>query len=341
MISEKNVKDDIWVYIEIDDDGIKKVSLEVLSPALNIALESGGICTAVLIGNLSAKVVEEIKAFGVNRIIVVRDERLKEYNTEVYTDIMHFLVEKYRPKAILLGATQDCRDLAPRLACRLKAGLTADCTGISYDKKTRKIIWTRPAFGGNLIAELYCPEAEPQMGTVRRGVFNIPCVEKNESVQIIYEDGLKIETSDNIKKIGIIKDVPDGDEDIENADIIVAGGKGTEGEKGFALIYALANAFTKKGYKTAVAASRAAVEAGYILRSHQVGQTGKIVSPKLYIACGISGAIQHTTGMSRAEKVVAINIDADAPIHKYADYSMIGNMFEILPELVEIINEKY
>ena len=332
MDAVKDKRIDIWVYMELSEDGRpNKVSLELLTPGKELAGMAKGICTAVILGRNIENAAEEAAAFGADRVIAADDDGFNIYDTEIYTGVMCELILKYKPDAVLFGATQDGRDLAPRIAGRLKTGLTADCTGISYDKELGKIVWTRPAFGGNLMAEIYCPETEPQMGTVRQGVFKMPERRIRKKAEIIHES-VKVPECRNLKIIKFIKEADDCGEDLENADIIIAGGRGTGGEKGFRLLEELA-----KALGASVGASRAAVEEGYYPRARQVGQTGKTVAPKLYIACGISGAVQHLAGMSRAETVVAINSDPEAPIHKAADYSVIGDMFEVIPELIKLL----
>ena len=228
----------------------------------------------------------------------------------------------------MLGATNNGRDLAPRVSCYLKTGLTADCTGVDLDEATGKVAWTRPTFGGNLMATILCPDTYPQMGTVRPGVFK-----KSEPVaphaEIIKED-IHVDPADiRTTLIEIIKE--DGGEtvDLEGADVIVSGGRGVGGPEGFETIKLLADAMGG-----VVGCSRAAVDAGWISHAHQVGQTGKTVGPKIYVACGISGAIQHVAGMSGSDCIIAINKDADAPIFDIADYGVVGNLFDVIPALV-------
>ena len=230
-----------------------------------------------------------------------------------------------------IGATNNGRDLGPRVSCRLKTGLTADCTALDIDEESGNVAWTRPAFGGNLMATILCPDHRPQIGTVRPGVFK-KCDLVIGSAEIIKED-IRI-TQDQIRTqvLELIKEMDSEHVDLEGAEIIVSGGRGVGGPEGFAPVRALA-----KALGATVGASRAAVDSGWIAHAHQVGQTGKTVGPKLYIACGISGAIQHLAGMSGSDIVVAINKDPDAPIFDVADYGIVGNLFEVLPVLTEEI----
>ena len=232
---------------------------------------------------------------------------------------------------MLIGATNNGRDLGPRVSCRLKTGLTADCTALDIDEESGNVAWTRPAFGGNLMATILCPDHRPQIGTVRPGVFK-KCGLVIGSAEIIKED-IRI-TQDQIRTqvLELIKEMDSEHVDLEGAEIIVSGGRGVGGPEGFAPVRALA-----KALGATVGASRAAVDSGWIAHAHQVGQTGKTVGPKLYIACGISGAIQHLAGMSGSDTIVAINKDPDAPIFDVADYGIVGNLFEVLPVLTEEI----
>jgi len=223
--------------------------------------------------------------------------------------------------------------MAPRLSCRIKTGLTADCTSVDVDEDTGNIAWTRPTFGGNLMAVIMCPDHRPQMGTVRPGVFKKPAETENKA-EIIKEDFHVSEDQIRVKVLETIKEAAGDLVDLEGADIIVAGGRGVGGPDGFAPLKELADVLG-----ATVGASRAAVDSGWISHSHQVGQTGKTVGPKLYIACGISGAIQHLAGMDGSDVVVAINKDPDAPIFERADYKIVGNLFDVVPALTAEIKK--
>ena len=234
---------------------------------------------------------------------------------------------------MLIGATNNGRDLGPRVSCRLRTGLTADCTALDIDEESGNVAWTRPAFGGNLMATILCPDHRPQIGTVRPGVFK-KCEETAAKAQVIRED-IHVEEKDiRTKVIELLRDMDEENVDLEGAEIIVSGGRGVGGPEGFEPVRALA-----KALGATVGASRAAVDSGWISHAHQVGQTGKTVGPKLYIACGISGAIQHLAGMSGSDVIVAINKDPDAPIFDVADYGVVGNLFEVLPVLTEEIQK--
>ena len=323
---------DLWVFIETNEDGTaKNVGLELLTPGKRMADKQGGALVAVVIGEHVDAAVGAANAHGADRIIVVDGPEYAHYSTDAYTIALCTLVEKYGPTSMLIGATNNGRDLGPRVSCRLKTGLTADCTALDIDEESGNVAWTRPAFGGNLMATILCPDHRPQIGTVRPGVFK-KCGLVIGSAEIIKED-IRI-TQDQIRTqvLELIKEMDSEHVDLEGAEIIVSGGRGVGGPEGFAPVRALA-----KALGATVGASRAAVDSGWIAHAHQVGQTGKTVGPKLYIACGISGAIQHLAGMSGSDIVVAINKDPDAPIFDVADFGIVGNLFEVLPVLTEEI----
>ena len=270
---------------------------------------------------------------GADQVIVVDGEEFKSYTTDAYTIALTTLIEKYGPLSMMIGATNNGRDLGPRVACRIGTGLTADCTALGIDEATGKVAWTRPAFGGNLMATILCPEHYPQIGTVRPGVFK-KGEETENKAEAIKEDIHVAAEKIRTQILEILNDMDGEKVDLENADIIVSGGRGVGGPEGFAPVRELA-----KVLGATVGASRAAVDSGWISHAHQVGQTGKTVAPKLYIACGISGAIQHQAGMSGSDCIVAINKDPDAPIFDIADYGIVGNLFEVLPILTEEIKK--
>lgn len=328
---------DLWVFIETDEDGkARSVGLELLNPGRRLADAQGGKLVAVVVGCQVEDAVKEVAAYGADKVIVVEGEEYKHYTTDAYVDAMYALVEKYGPTTMMIGATNEGRDMGPRLSCRLKTGLTADCTSVDYDEETGNIAWTRPTFGGNLLATIMCPEHRPQLGTVRPGVFKKS--ERNEeNVPEIIREDIHV-TADRIRTrlVEVLKDMDAGSVNLESAEIIVAGGRGVGGPEGFEPLKELADLLGG-----VVGASRAAVDSDWIGHVHQVGQTGKTVGPKLYIACGISGAIQHTAGMSGSDVIVAINKDADAPIFRIADYGVVGDLKVVIPALIrEIKNSR-
>lgn len=315
----------IWVYIETEEGKPKAVGFELLSPGRDIADKRGCSLVAVVIGNGVEETAKQAIAYGADQVLLLDAPEYNIYNTDVFGEAMVGLIEKYQPEGILIGATNNGRDLGPCVSCRIKTGLTADCTAIDLDTESGNIAWTRPAFGGNLMATILCPNTRPQMGTVRPGVFKKPVADESRTGEIIREQ-MKI-PENRVELIKRVREVAES-VNLDEAEIIVSGGNGVGSAENFSYIKALAD--TLGG---AVGASRAAVDNGWISHAHQVGQTGKTVAPKLYIACGISGAIQHIAGMSGSDTIIAVNKDPDAPIFSVADYGIVGDLFEVLPVL--------
>lgn len=325
---------DLWVFIETNEDGTaKNVGIELLNPGRELASAQGGELCALIIGQNTQAAVEDANTHGADKIYVIEGEEYLQYSTDAYTNAVIYALEQYGPTALLFGATPNGRDLAPRVSCRLKTGLTADCTKLGIDEESGNIAWTRPAFGGNLMATILCPDTRPQLGTVRPGVFK-----KSEAVdpkaEIISVDFHVPAEDIRTEILEVIKETAGELVDLEGAEIIVSGGRGVGGPEGFEPLKELAEVLG-----ATVGASRAAVDSGWISHSHQVGQTGKTVGPKLYIACGISGAIQHVAGMSSSDCIVAINKDPEATIFTVADYGIVGDLFEVIPVLVEEIKK--
>jgi len=318
----------LWVYIEIENGKAKSVGLELLEPGRRLADQTGEKLVAVIIGKDLEAVIREVMSRGPDEIIVVDREDYSYYNTEAYTYAMEQLVKKYRPSTILIGATNNGRDIGPRLSCRLSTGLTADCTALGIDEESGNIAWTRPAFGGNLMATILCPDSRPQIGTVRPGVFKKVKADSARSVPVIREELPVPAGTVRTRLIEVIEDLAGEMVNLEEAQVIVSGGRGLGKPENFSYIHDLADAMGG-----AVGSSRAAVDAGWIGHIHQIGQTGKTVQPRIYVACGISGAIQHLAGMSSSDIIIAINSDPDAPIFDVADYGIVGNLFEIIPAL--------
>lgn len=325
---------DLWVFVETNEDGTaKNVGIELLTPGKMMAGKQGGALVAVVIGSNVDEAVKAASEHGADKVIVVDGPEYAHYTTDAYAIALCTLVEKYGPTSMLIGATNNGRDLGPRVSCRLKTGLTADCTGLDIDEESGNVAWTRPAFGGNLMATILCPDHRPQIGTVRPGVFKKS--DAGEAKAEIIKEDIHVDAKDiRTQILELIKEADGENVDLEGAEIIVSGGRGVGGPEGFEPVKALADALGG-----VVGASRAAVDAGWIAHAHQVGQTGKTVGPKLYIACGISGAIQHVAGMSGSDCIVAINKDPEAPIFDIADYGVVGNLFEVLPVLTEEIKK--
>lgn len=331
---EYKKSNDIWVFIEIKEDGkVQRPSLELMNPGIRIARKINGRLVAVLLGSELENAVKEAAEYGADQILTVQGKEYKEYSTDIYTDTLCTLLKKYAPSGFLIAATNNGRDMSPRIACRLKTGLTADCTGIDVEEETGCILWTRPTFGGNLMACIVCRDHWPQMGTVRPGIYKKKKVVK-KNVEIKQE---AVELRDSKSRTTVYETIEEecASADLESAEIIVAGGKGLGNARGFQMLNELAEALGG-----VVGATRGAVEQGWISHAHQVGQTGKTVSPKLYIACGISGAIQHIVGMSSSDTVIAINQDREAPIFQIADYGIVGDVYTIIPELTKKITQE-
>ena len=325
---------DLWVFVETNPDGsAKNVGIELLTPGRMMADKQGGKLVALIIGDKPQAAIDDANAHGADEIIVIDGPEYKDYTTDAYAIAICAMVEKYGPTSMMIGATNNGRDLGPRVSCRLHTGLTADCTGLDIDEETGNVAWTRPAFGGNLMATIMCPDHRPQIGTVRPGVFK-KCDAAEGKANIIKEDFHVAEDQIRTQILEVIKEMGDEKVDLEGAEIIVSGGRGVGGPEGFETIKLLADALGGT-----VGASRAAVDSGWIAHAHQVGQTGKTVGPKLYIACGISGAIQHLAGMSSSDVIVAINKDPDATIFSVADYGIVGDLFKVIPVLVDEIKK--
>lgn len=322
----------VWVFIEVVRGKIKGVSLELLGQGRKMADNLGEKLVAIIPGNEIEDFAKMAIHYGADEAIVVDQKELKDYSTDGYTKAMCTLIKKYNPAVLLIGATNNGRDLGPRVSSRMQTGLTADCTELGVDSETRLVKWTRPAFGGNLMATILCPDYRPQIGTVRPGVFKKPEEDTGRKGEIIHET---VEFGpDEIRTsiVEVITEAGGADVNLEEAEIIVSGGRGVGGPEGFEVLKELADEIGAQ-----IGASRAAVDSGWISSLHQVGQTGKSVGPKIYIACGISGAIQHVAGMSSSDVIIAINKDPDAPIFNIADYGIVGDLFEIIPELTKRI----
>jgi len=325
-------KDDykgVWVYIEQSAGKARNVGYELLNEGRKLADGMKQDLAAIIIGDHVDHLTKEAIARGANKVYLVEGPEFKHYSTDAYTITLTDLINTYKPAVILMGATTDGRDLGPRVACRVTTGLTADCTDLAIDEATGLVAWTRPAFGGNIMATILCPDHRPQMGTIRPNVFKRAEPDFSLTGEVI-KVASKVKTEDiRTKLIDIIR-VCTASCNLEEAEIIVSGGRGMCKPENFALIEELANVLGG-----AVGSSRAAVDAGWMPALHQVGQTGKTVGPKVYFACGISGAIQHVAGMSSSDIVVAINKDPDATIFTIANYGIVGDVMEVIPALIE------
>ena len=329
VVVDKDAYQGVWVYTETYEGKIRGVGHELLGQGRVLAEALGQELAAVIIGDSVEALADEAFASGAAKVYLVEGPEYRHYNTDAYTAAFTELIKRYQPAVILMGATNDGRDLGPRVACRVGTGLTADCTNLGIDGQTGLVAWTRPAFGGNIMATILCPEHRPQMGTVRPKVFKRPEQDFSRTGEIVRVASPVSPADIRTKFVELVK-VCTAACNLEEADIIVSGGRGMCGPENFCLIEDLAGVLGG-----AVGASRAAVDAGWKPAIHQVGQTGKTVGPKVYFACGISGAIQHLAGMSSSDIIIAINKDADAPIFKMADYGIVGDVMEVLPLLTQ------
>ncbi|WP_160675191.1 electron transfer flavoprotein subunit alpha/FixB family protein [Clostridium sp. C8-1-8] len=316
----------VWVFAEQRNGELQKVSLELLGEGRKIADKLGVKLTALLIGNNVKGLSDKLGVHGADEVLVVEHELLENYTTDGYTKVICDLATERKPEILFIGATFIGRDLGPRIAARLSTGLTADCTSLDIDEEGKYLLATRPAFGGNLMATIACADHRPQMATVRPGVFS-----KVDSENKAVVEEIKVNLTDADVRTKVVKVVKEAKDivDISEANIIVSGGRGVGNKENFALLKELADALGGT-----VAGSRAATEAGWLEAAYQVGQTGKTVKPTIYIACGISGAIQHTAGMQDSDMIIAINKDATAPIMKMADYAIVGDLNKVIPELI-------
>lgn len=314
---------------------IRPVTHELLSIGSRLAEELGQELSAALIGNGVENLADELASYGAKKVYLAENGLLAEYNTDTYTACMISFITKYKPAVVLYPSTYMGRDLAPRIATELYVGLTADCTGLSI--KDGHLLQTRPAFGGNIMADIICTNTRPQMATVRPNVMKKNNPVEGLKAEIVRENISINEDMIRVKTIERVYDEAAGVEKIDEAQIVVSGGRGMKDEKGFELLGELAE---KLG--GAVGASRAAVDMGLKPKSNQVGQSGITVSPKLYIACGISGAVQHIVGMDSSDTIIAINKDPNASIFNVAKYGIVGDVNQILPRVIkEFSNNKY
>jgi len=326
---------EVWVFVEQEEGKIAPVSLELVGKARALAGRLGGTVCALVCGHQVAELAEAVIHYGADRVLLASHPELEVYRTLPYAKVLIDLVKERRPYIFLLGATPIGRDLAPHIASAVTAGLTADCTELQIGDFEHKgqvyhdlLYQIRPAFGGNIIATIVNPEMHPQMATVREGVMKLG--QPDLARQGVIE---RIEPSFNghHSRLQVVKrEVRLPDVDLKNAQIIVAGGKGVGSAENFQLLFELARVLGAE-----VAASRAAVDAGFISPQRQVGQTGVTVRPRLYIACGISGAVQHRAGMDQAHKIIAINTDPNAPIFQIAHFKIVGDLRVVIPKLIE------
>jgi electron transfer flavoprotein alpha subunit len=330
---KKKAAQGVWVWVEQFGGQAQSISWEMMGQGRKLADQLGTTLTACVLGHSVQHIAQEAIAYGANRVFLADDPTCKIYRTDPYRRVLVSLVREHQPEILLLGASARGRDLAGAVATEINTGLTADCTGLEIDPEKRLLRQTRPAFGGNIMATILCPNHRPQMATVRHRVFEMPTPDPNRQGQIMPVAAVLKEEEIATKVLDFVTE--EGKVNLADAKIIVSGGRGVGGPEGFAPLKELADALG-----AALGASRAAVDAGWISYAHQVGQTGRTVRPDLYIACGISGAIQHLAGMQTARVIVAINKDPEAPIFSIATYGIVGDVFKIVPELTRQLKQK-
>ncbi|MDY0384800.1 electron transfer flavoprotein subunit alpha [Trichlorobacter sp.] len=324
----------VWVFIEQADGEAAKVSWELLGKGRELADKLGVELCALVIGHQVEALCNEAFSYGASKAYLLDHPLYRDYRTQPYLEACCHLIEQYKPEVILMGATGMGRDLAGAVATRVGTGLTADCTGLDIDDK-RNLMQTRPAFGGNIMATIMCDKYRPQMATVRPHVMQMPEPQAGFKGEIIRSNFAIPEESVLVKVLEILKDSDASHHiDIGGAEFIVSGGRGMMGPENFGILKELADEL-----HGVVGGSRSAVDAGWLGHDRQVGQTGKTVRPKIYIACGISGAIQHLVGMQDSDLIIAINRDKDAPIFEVAHYGIVGDLFQVVPLLTQKIRE--
>jgi electron transfer flavoprotein alpha subunit len=324
----------VWVIGEQNNGVIHPVTIELIGEGRKLADKINKELSVVIIGDDIDEEVQKLRYYKLEKIYCIKQESLKYFNTDRYVNCIASLINKEKPEIVLCGATSIGRDIAPRIVGKVGTGLVADCTKLEIDETDGKILQTRPAFGGNLMATIICPKNRPQMSTVRPGVMEKAEHMSVPNAEIIYVD---IEPDDLESRLEFVKTKERSENKVNliEANTIVAGGRGLKSKEDFELIKQLADVLGGE-----VASSRAAVDSGLVDASRQVGQTGATVRPDLYIACGISGAIQHQVGMQDAKYIVAINKDPKAPIFEICDYGIVGDLFDVVPKLIESIRER-
>ncbi len=332
----------VWIFIEQEAGKIADVSLELICKGRELANQLGVKTEAVLLGNNVESCVETLYAYGCDTVFIAEDERLEPFTVLPFAKVIMSLINKHTPNILMFGATMKGRELAPRVASESLSGLTADCTELEisdFEDKIRKVTFEnklmqiRPAFGGNIIATIVNSWDDPQMVTVREGVMKLDTPDFNRKGELVRV-AVELDETDTIVKV-IERVRMDKEVDLKGAQVIVAGGYGVGSKENFKLLEELAEALGGE-----VAASRAAVDAGWIGHDYQVGQTGVTVRPRLYIACGISGSIQHTAGMTESKKIIAINSDPDAPIFSCAHYAIVGDLNDVIPKMIKAFKAK-
>ena len=320
------MKSEVWIFAEQQDSKIKSVAYELVSEGRKLANGLEAALCAVCLGN-QVQGVEQLISYGADKVYLLDDPALADHDEDIYTRTLADLVRRYKPEIILAGATSLGQSFIPRVAALLQTGLAANCTSLEIDPESKIMLQTRPAYGGSLMATMICPEKRPQMSTIRPHVFKRDRLDESRQGQIVHVDFDKGSVTSRTKVIQMIDDLTEKVK-LEEAGIIVCGGRGLGAAENFRIVAELAEVLD-----AALGSSRPPVDDGWIPYSHQIGQTGKTVSPKVYFACGISGAPQHLAGMQTSDVVVAINEDPRAPIFEVATYGIVGDLFKVVPLL--------
>lgn len=321
----------LMVFIEQRESEVQKVSLELLGKGRELADTLGVSVTAALLGKNVKHLAQDLIAHGADKVLVTDHDLLNLYVTEPYVKALHSMIQAEKPEIVLFGATSIGRDLAPRVSARVHTGLTADCTSLEIDEETKGLLMTRPAFGGNIMATIICPDFRPQMSTVRPGVMQKLAADASRTGSVVEHDAGLQATDMNVEVLEYVKETKEK-VNIEDAKILVSAGRGIGSKDNTSILQDLADAVGGQ-----VSGSRATVDAGWIDKDRQVGQTGKTVRPDLYFACGISGAIQHVAGMEESELIIAINKNPGAPIFEVADLGLVGDVNKIIPLVTDMI----
>jgi electron transfer flavoprotein alpha subunit len=319
----------LWVFVEQRDGTPAQVSLELLGKGRDLAEKLEVDVTAILIGHNVSEIAEDLIFYGADRIIIADDPLAKDYRTEIYKEIIVEQALKEKPEILLIGATCIGRDLAPRISARLNTGCIADCTELAIDKEMRLIVATKPFFGRDLMADIICPLHRPQVVTVRPGVMELKTQDRKRRGEIVYIDVNCKEEDIKVKVLETIRAVSDGIS-LEEAEKVVVAGMGVGTKEGFEMVKELAKLLGAQ-----VGATSLPVDEGWVSEDKKIGQTGKTIRPKLYIGCGVSGAIQHSAGMINSECIIAINTNPKADIFNFADYGIVGDSNEIVPALIK------
>ena len=338
-LTEKEIADnynDVWVLGEIVEGQVHKVTMELLGIARDLAdkrASKNSKVVCLLMGSKLNGLEADLFSQSADRVIMVDDESLYYFNDLIYAAVVSRLIDKYKPEILISGATSKGRSLMPLVAVKVETGLTADCTGLDIDDESGLLLQTRPAYGGNIIATIKCENHRPQMSTVRQGVFKAAETDSFRTGELISETVLEEEKE---TRFTVLSEESYGDDsriNLHDANVIVTGGRGVRSPEGFKVIHDLAHAV-----EGAVGATRATIDSGWISYAHQVGQTGLTVQPEVYIACGVSGQIQHLVGMQSSDFIIAINKDPDAPIMQLADVAIVGDLFKVVPEMIKMLN---